>query len=1037
MEDLASEFTEGFLEAIKVLEEFSTSDGDLREVFQELRRRVNIKKYTCAPDFWDDLRATLAGVARAATNPAKAQQVMKQIDRLEVQFWAKESVSMLSEMEPDFRLERMVDWVHTFDAGATGDAQSGPAVLYRVLTDVTLQKEMTSMQRDALIAAVRENLHKFPIEMQEPLKRVGSTVQSSAAGGVADWRRRQALGAQDVIRNLLAAQAAGAGGANSAVSSTAPGAPASDGAEAARSQSNPEAGVPSDVVGFAASGRVLERVEHEDEAAHHPQFDMSKVDPEHLLKARNAVVAILVTNAGCCEKQFIRNLLDQLGVAGLPISALGEEVFASATEVYLRKAPVAPAAAPQAGYSAVPDDLKQLMVACVQEAGGRLQLAQLMEQLQWHHGSVRYQMHGPLKRALSQVGELFFEPNKVFTIAEARRHIAIFGEATEEAAEDTAVVAETPEISAHIVDPFAELVATIRAWLDQGGGALRQDAVLPLIKAMGFKPKAVINALASEVYWCHQEAECEILLRTAAGAAQHPRPHPDVYLDQHLRQSIIREVKDMGAKAKLDKLTGSLKWNKNSLLAKTCGSLPVVLQGVREIFFEPSYLYLKRSLDGIVQWPVTKDGRQGPDPKEITAVHWTREVDDLKAAGDPEFLNFKRQLIGTMMANGGRCEVQLVQQCLLQLNQQLAGEEPDDDREAIDLESLFMPGSKHDLSRALFWGQDSIFRWNPDAIASRTALEPVRSEELGLALAKLVRIHGKIPRDEVRAALQQLGFTSEVSEDDLSHALRHTPEVFYMPEMVFLHYTAQLLVLETPEEVADSGEFGNEGLDASAETGGEAKVADAEYHKFISNVEAIEAGEAFIASVKAAEGPLEATEAETVIPAATEAQPAMAPEGAAAAPGFFSFDAFAPEPQASPVLLESPAKRLRLEEPRSRALAWEEETALPAWATEGAAVVVRSSNDVSAKLAKDIGVIVRPGGVACVIRSLAGAGLDRGLAGGGLRMEREVPTSRLLPLPPEVGNMVKVVEGPRSGCYGTLTGLAGSDGIVQIGKMSF
>eukprot|EP00971_Amphidinium_carterae_P101063 1999288-Amphidinium_carterae.2 len=114
MEDFASEFTAGFLEAIKVLEEFTSSaDEDLRETFAELRQRVNAKTYTCAPDFWEDLRKTLARVAQgdarvgSVSKPTKAQQVMKQLDRLEVQFWAKESVGMLCEMDPDMRLERM------------------------------------------------------------------------------------------------------------------------------------------------------------------------------------------------------------------------------------------------------------------------------------------------------------------------------------------------------------------------------------------------------------------------------------------------------------------------------------------------------------------------------------------------------------------------------------------------------------------------------------------------------------------------------------------------------------------------------------------------------------------------------------------------------------------------------------------------------------------------------------------------------------------------------------------------------------------
>eukprot|EP00418_Pyrodinium_bahamense_P056442 CAMPEP_0179179462 /NCGR_PEP_ID=MMETSP0796-20121207/88820_1 /TAXON_ID=73915 /ORGANISM="Pyrodinium bahamense, Strain pbaha01" /LENGTH=126 /DNA_ID=CAMNT_0020883129 /DNA_START=44 /DNA_END=421 /DNA_ORIENTATION=+ len=118
MHDIASEFREDFLEAVKVLEDFSSSDGALREAMQEVRARIAAKEYACAPDFWDDLRKTLGAIEQQRDERAaksKAQQVLKQIARLEVKFWAKESIGMLRELDPESRLERMRDWILIFD----------------------------------------------------------------------------------------------------------------------------------------------------------------------------------------------------------------------------------------------------------------------------------------------------------------------------------------------------------------------------------------------------------------------------------------------------------------------------------------------------------------------------------------------------------------------------------------------------------------------------------------------------------------------------------------------------------------------------------------------------------------------------------------------------------------------------------------------------------------------------------------------------------------------------------------------------------
>merc|ERR1719269_214702 len=124
---------------------------------------------------------------------------MKQIARLEVKFWAKESTNMLRDLDPDFRLERIVDWIETFESSTdSSDLSSGPAVLYTVLNDISLQKDMEAAQKESLQNAIKDNLHKFPYEMQAVLERVGSLQSGGVTARIVnDWRRRNQPSVQE------------------------------------------------------------------------------------------------------------------------------------------------------------------------------------------------------------------------------------------------------------------------------------------------------------------------------------------------------------------------------------------------------------------------------------------------------------------------------------------------------------------------------------------------------------------------------------------------------------------------------------------------------------------------------------------------------------------------------------------------------------------------------------------------------------------------------------------------------------------------
>merc|ERR1719434_469242 len=108
-----------------------------------------------------------------------------------------------------------------------------------------------------------------------------------------------------------------------------------------------------------------EEATFEEDEAVIERFNVADVNPETLERARTAVLAMLESNSGACPKQFVRNLLKQVGVPGMPISALGEEVFFGGAEVFLRRGP--PEKHGIHLKSPVPEALQQQLVALVRD----------------------------------------------------------------------------------------------------------------------------------------------------------------------------------------------------------------------------------------------------------------------------------------------------------------------------------------------------------------------------------------------------------------------------------------------------------------------------------------------------------------------------------------------------------------------------------------------------------------------------------------------------------------------------------------------
>lgn len=999
MEDLATEFLEDFLSAVKVLEDFSSSDASLKEAMREIRDRVNAKKYVCAPNFWQDLKDTLGAIekSRADRGPkSKASQVLKQVVRLEVNFYAKEESNRLRELDPQFRLEGMVEWLRTFGSNSSSVDQ---AVLYQVISDLSLQKDMENHQRDALAVEVRDNLHKFPGEMQAVLEQrlIALPTAVTGANGISDWRRRNQVAQPEAPSrpgtNLnfvpVPRIPIGLGPSLDGVPLMAPITPGFHPAGPAMFQSSfwvssEEAGR---LPGHEASpapwrrtGNELdgeEALHDEEEAAPREPFDISQVDAEQLQKARTAVTAMLQSSDGECEKRYVKALLKQVGVTGMPMSALGEGVFCSGTEVFLRRPTAYLKELAPPAKEALPEELSRHMVEVISEAGGRMALKELMEKLQWQPGSARYKTYGLLKRAIGQVKELFYEPEKVYSLQAACGLINILAPPEEKAipAEVEVPASEVAELApagmavAFVSDPFAELIATILAWIQQANGSLRSDAVEPLIKAMGFKVRAVTNAIADTVFWSHASADCNILLRTTAGIAAHLKPLPPSYLHEQVLLQIIGRVKGMGALAKVDKLAGAMGWNLRSELAQTYGALHVVLRGLREVFFDPTKLWLKSELEGLVEWPGKAHG--------AGAKHWTPAADDLKQAGDPDWLALKRQIIGTVMFNGGRCQA-LVLRALLQTS------------EGASLEMLFQPDSKRSLREVLFWETATVFPRRPDALLVIPELEaqavPASFRQVAV---DAVRERGSMSTDDLKAQLKEVGVLQEVPEEQFLTVLQLIPELFFMPEVVFLRYVAMhLMCLQKEEpEIAMWGEDEAAGDDESR-----AAAAAAEAEKLLLAT----AANAQAESLDGAEG-----------------------SSAASDGPFFSFSDFSAASEASSG--SRAAKRPRLGSEASVGSAW---TTVPSWVVEGAAVLLRVAGEANTEA-----TILQVEGTQCRVRIRASDPEDD--------EERVVDLPALVPVLPTVGTTVKVVGGDRTGCYGTLVGLAGVQGVVQLNKMSY
>lgn len=229
-----------------------------------------------------------------------------------------------------------------------------------------------------------------------------------------------------------------------------------------------------------------------------------------------------------------------------------------------------------------------------------------------------------------------------------------------------------------------------------------------------------------------------------------------------------------------------------------------------------------------------------------------------------------------------------------------------------------------------------------------------------------------------------------------------------MPEVVFLRHSLRDIIDESPAE-EPSTELSSEAIAAKAAKRAARMAAD-------------DSEDVAMQAIMEAAAALPDGEP-AVIQTSTENE-----DGSATIKGFFSFADTSFQQQR----IGSTPKKRRLDDVDPRGpLAWIAD--LPPWATEGAAVTVRREQDTGVD---EVGAIISMTDNVALVRLISSAG-GGSMAGTGLGQERSLPTSMLIPVAPQVGANVKVVSGKCSGCFGTLEGLAGPNGVVKIANLNY
>jgi len=792
MEDLGEDFVGLFGDVLKTLIDHA-SRTDMKGALINLKQAVTDKKYNNAPCFWKDLKTIIQG----GKEREKVKMLQDVAANLEVQFWAKENLDMLTSCDAEFAFERLIDWIASYDGADQSDASSGPRVLLTVLMDAALLALLDEAQKGTVRSTLESHISKFPNDVRSIWNHAKS--MPVPAGCILPPLAAQQL--RSIVtppisapHNNSSAHAKNntSGGGGNAPGGGGGGKRKGDGSriqigqikkckvatEAACVQGEPAR---DDPIYAPAPPWPME----EPDAAHTWHGDPAKLE-----KARHTILAVLKTNNGMVPRQYVDQIMSQYNIS-MPMRELSGDLWYSATDIYWRSEETRQVQL-NTQQCHLPKDIVALILEQV-KAERMVPLRSLVDALEWHIGSARYEEFGPLWVQLERIYELFYAPQVVFLTNAAVQFI-----------DQTALMRHCRDLylqvqqnfGDNLVDPFSEMCHVVLLLLNNksaaGCGKLSIDVVNVFLKSLQVKPKALLLALKNDIFWSHPENEFDILIRTSSGQAQHPDPLPDVFLPKYLHDMLMKEVKAASG-CKLSNLIGALQWNRVSEHKKAYGTLRSVVSGMKELFFDPEHVYLKKSIDELVEWPASGKGRfftEAGDQSHHNLGESMYEIGMKMRAEEVEVpVKVRRLAFAAVTGRGGHC-------CAEFLDSHI------DLHYGIKINRLFEPG-EFDMTNILFRSSDRIFlRKQVPEEQKNTTVSDV-SEKVSDCIIDALRRNGSHTITELQTQLkEEIG--QILTDSVIKRVLPKIPLVFYEPEEIYLLCSLESII-ETENLKEDFG----------------------------------------------------------------------------------------------------------------------------------------------------------------------------------------------------------------------------------------
>lgn len=502
-------------------------------------------------------------------------------------------------------------------------------------------------------------------------------------------------------------------------------------------------------------------------------------DPQRLEKTRKLVLELLQSNNGMVLRENVDRLMMQFQIH-MPFRELCPELWYSASAVYWRSEEMRHVQLNTQECHLPPEIVSTVLAEVRRER--MVPLKDLVNSLNWTPGSANFEKHGPLWVQLERLYELFYAPQVVFATSTVVQFL-----------DQTAMMRHCRELyievqraaGPQVIDCFSEFCHLVLRNLQQSkDGRIHADRVNVFLKSLQFKPKQVLTALKKEVFWSHAESEFDVLLRTSAGQQCHPDPLPDCYLPEYLHQMLLKEVKQ-NTGCKLSNLIGAMGWNRVSEHKKAYGTLRSVVSGLKELFYDPDYLYLKKTIDTVVEWPATAKGRFFNDDQQhleqpSETMHELAQKCAVEQVEPP--VQVRRLVFGVVMSRGGHCPAEYLDSTI-------------DMQFGIKLSALFQDG-QYDM-RNLLWLSDRVFLRKR---ATRNYSIADVSETVCSKIVDSLREHGSRTLEELKQVIKD---EMEVSDAIIRKIVSKIPEAFFEPEEVYMLFCLAELI-ET-ENVSDCG----------------------------------------------------------------------------------------------------------------------------------------------------------------------------------------------------------------------------------------